>query len=390
MTPILVSLLRLVGGRRARGTAGCEAVTLDAAPAEAVAEPNGPGLPESLLGRWLELSELQRRAFLAMTNEIAASSSTIECSATDLSDRFQKLADCARDQTDRVEAVIAVAGSIAVRNEKVSLAQATAFIEDVLVKMTDAVLAASGNGMRLVDALEAVRRDVSATGASVAQLQRINQRIRILALNAAIEAARSGQEGSAFAVIAREIRALATETDGTAAVVNERVGAVSASLTQSQAVLRELATADMSGHVSAKERLSALLQGMVAQGNALNNILADTAGASADLAATITPLVIGLQFQDRTSQQLSHVIDGMKTLAELAQGLREATFEAVGEPPGGVEIDQSLLDRMTSTQTLGTVQKRFLAQLVQQSTGTGAVGRFADDRPADDCDIDLF
>jgi hypothetical protein len=80
----------------------------------------------------------------------------------------------------------------------------------------------------------------------------------------------------------------------------------------------------------------------------------------------------------------------MKTLAELAQGLREATFEAVGEPPGGVEIDQSLLDRMTSTQTLGTVQKRFLAQLVQQSTGTGAVGRFADDRPADDCDIDLF
>jgi methyl-accepting chemotaxis protein len=343
-------------------------------------------LAEGLLARWLELSELERRAFLAMANEVAASSATIETSAVELGEQFQNLAACARNQADRVEAVISVAGSIAIGEEKVSLADATSFIEGILVRMIGTVLAVSKNAMRLVYALEEVSRDVGAAGTSVVQLQRINQQIRILALNAAIEAVRSGSDGGAFAVIAREIRTLASETDSTATVINERVGAVAASLARSQDVLRELATADMSEHIIAKERLDALLQGMVAQSKAFNEILADTAGASAELTATITPLVIGLQFQDRTSQQLAHVIDGMKTLTEVAQSLRDATHAVVPEAPGGVGIDQALLERMTARQTLGSVQKRFLAQLVEAA---GAAGP-AHERCTADGDIDLF
>jgi hypothetical protein len=96
---------------------------------------------QSLLGRWLELSELERRAFAAMARELTATSSVVEHSAIDLSGRFQTLAELARAQAARVQAVTATACSIRVGTQEVAMSEATHFIEEVLVKVINTVLA---------------------------------------------------------------------------------------------------------------------------------------------------------------------------------------------------------------------------------------------------------
>ena len=102
---------RTASARRARGTSpghqGGRAPPLPQAPPKHARQ--GEAV-EALLGRWMELSELERRAFLAMTRELAATSSVIEHSALDLSHRFQTLAEHARAQVVRVEAITAAAG----------------------------------------------------------------------------------------------------------------------------------------------------------------------------------------------------------------------------------------------------------------------------------------
>ena len=113
---------------------------------------------KSLIGRWLELSELERRAFAAMARELTATSSVIENSAIDLSQRFQTLAESARAQVSRVEAIATTARSIEVGGQKVALVEATNFIEDVLVKVINTVLAVSKNAMRMVYSLDDVIR----------------------------------------------------------------------------------------------------------------------------------------------------------------------------------------------------------------------------------------
>ena len=74
---------------------------------------------ESLIRRWLELSELERRAFAAMARELTTTSSVIENSTIDLSQRFQTLAENAQAQVSRVEAIAATARSIEVGGQKV-------------------------------------------------------------------------------------------------------------------------------------------------------------------------------------------------------------------------------------------------------------------------------
>ena len=283
--------------------------------------PNGTtrGPAEDLLGRWLELSELERRAFIAMARELTSSSSVIEDSAIDLSQRFQMLAENAKRQMGQVEAVIAVGRCIKIEGEEVALTDATRFIENILIKVIDTVLAVSKNAMRMVYALDEVAKDVVGAKKCVTQLHAINQQTRFLALNAAIEAARAGANGGPFSVIAHEIRELSKQTDITAKNVSDRINSVDNSVCRSHAVLQEIATIDLSEHIIAKERLDALLGGMIAQNAAFTAILTETADASAELSTTIAPLVMSLQFQDRTTQHLTHVIEALNTLVQATE-----------------------------------------------------------------------
>jgi methyl-accepting chemotaxis protein len=346
---------------------------------------------ESLIGRWLELSELERRAFAAMARELTATSSVIESSAIDLSQRFQHLAENARAQVSRVEEIAATAGSIEVDGQTVALVDGTRFIEDVLVKVINTVLAVSKNAMRMVYSLDDVTLEVKSAGRCVAELQTINRQTRFLALNAAIEATRAGKEGAAFAVIAREIKDLSNQTDTTVSNVSSRIASISDSLNRGHGVLREIASIDMSEHITDKERLDALLSGIIKQNADLSTILVETADASAALSATIAPLIMGLQFQDRTSQHLAHVIEALGTLGEAGEALRQATHEAVPETFVPGEVDRALLQRLVERQTLGAVRKRFLAHLVDESPPeSGASSAASSDAAAEGGDIDLF
>ncbi len=328
------------------------------------------GTAEALLGRWLELSELERRSFLAMTRELVSSSAVIEQSVVSLSERFQELTDGAQAQMARVEAIIESARSIRVGGEETSLNDATKFIEDVLVKVIETVLQISKDAMRMVYSLDDVVVEVEGAGKCITQLEAINHQTRFLALNAAIEAARAGENAGPFAVIAREIRELSTKTAETVSSVDARVSAISVSVMRSHHVLKEIATVDLSEHIFAKERLNELMLGMKGQNTDFIAVLSETAEASAALSATIAPLVMGLQFQDRTAQRFAHVVEALSTLAEAGTALRQATHDAMPGKFTEGEIDKAWLERMVEKQTLGEVRKRFLAHLINDSSSS--------------------
>lgn len=279
--------------------------------------------------------------------------------------------------------MITVAQSIKVDGEEIALCDATRFIENILIKVIDTVLLVSKNAMRMVYALEQVSKEVGGAEKCVSQLEKINKQTRFLALNAAIEATRAGTNGGAFSVIAREIKELSTQTGITTKDVSDRITSVDSSVRRSHAVLQEIATIDLSEHIIAKERLDALLGGMIAQNSAFTAILTETAGASADLTATIAPLIMGLQFQDRTTQQLTLVIEALQTLEQASGSLQQATRDVMPGLYAEGKIDQELLDRMVEKQTLGDVRKRFLAQLLSNAEPV-------EEDTSSSGDIDLF
>jgi methyl-accepting chemotaxis protein len=245
--------------------------------------------------------------------------------------------------------------------------------------------------MRMVYALDEITRDVDAAEQCASQIEAINSQTRYLALNAAIEANRSGGAGTAFGVIAHEMKTLSLSTAETSAQVRQRISAVATGVRAGHAVLKEIATLDMSEHIMAKQRLDALIAGVIGQNQSFNLILGDAASASKDISGTIGQLIMGIQFQDRNKQHTAHVVGALEVLGEATEGLQEATSAAY---PGSFQlgaVDEAWLARLVANNTLESVKQRLLTRLVNGDALDGGAQDVSEAEPdvAED-DIELF
>ena len=113
---------------------------------------------------------------------------------------------------------------------------------------------------------------------------------------------------------------------------------------------------------------------MILQNEALSAVLAEALAASGGMAETIARLVTGAQFQDRTTQHLTHVVEALGALGEATAALQRETRDSVPALAPEARIDAALLQRMLDRQTLSSVRQRFLARLLDDRGATVDAG----------------
>ncbi len=342
------------------------------------------GALQALLAQWVDLGEIERRAFIAMTEEVSASSRLIEDSTVTLSAQFRHLAEAAESQTARVERVAAIARMIEVEGRQVPLAEATAFVESMLGRAVAGLLDAAAQAGRMLKALDEVTREVRGVEQCVTRIEAINRQAQFVAINATIEAHRAEGAGGTFKVIAHELKELAKETNATSRLVHERITAAGRGVSAAQADLARIAGTENAGIADSQARLAAVMAGMVEQNRALSETLEEARGAAAGIDAIVDGLVTGTQFQDRTTQHLTHVIEAMGVISEATAALQADTMRALPALTPNVSADGPLLRRMLAQQSLSSVRQRFLNRLLHDE----AAADVHDDAGAGD--IELF
>lgn len=179
---------------------------------------------------------------------------------------------------------------------------------------------------------EILLKEITALAGQTEALQRmakdvgdIANQTNLLALNAAIEAARAGEAGRGFAVVADEVRKLSTLSGETGKKIGATVDAVNAAIAHSLSVSQNYAAQDQ----ELVGRSSAVIGDVISRfGQAANSLEQSSEHLKHEGLAInqeISEVLVAFQFQDRVSQVLNHVTQDLGKLQgkiELAQNER--------------------------------------------------------------------
>ena len=148
----------------------------------------------------------------------------------------------------------------------------------------------------------------------------IASQTNLLALNAAIEAARAGEAGRGFAVVADEVRKLSSMSGETGRKISETVNTVNAAIARTVQMSRHHAEQDTLTLADSERVVSQVIEHFRGTAQTLVRNSHDLQQQSANVADEIAQVLVALQFQDRVSQMLTLIT---RDLDKLQQQLDE-------------------------------------------------------------------
>lgn len=260
-------------------------------------------------------------SFRSLLSQVRSTVTTIVATTNQISSASEQLASGALEQSAQTEEVSAAVEEMArtvVENAQ-SATQTTSVahqngidanegrqVVDQNVEKMRQISAILGKTVEKTERLETASQEISTM---VSTINDIAAQTNLLALNAAIEAARAGEAGKGFAVVADEVRGLASRTaEATQEIQTKTQGIQKASL--------DVLHAMQEGHSAVQNGLSLTDKA----DEALQRIVAGTSETQ-DL---ITQIATATEEQSATSEQLAQSIASISLVAnESAQGVSE-------------------------------------------------------------------
>jgi len=188
---------------------------------------------------------------------------------------------------------------------------------DSLKEMVDNITQMSSQSMALVKSLTLIKDDYEKVIKLLDEMDSISSQTNLLALNAAIEAARAGEQGRGFAVVADEVRSLSQRSKSFSDQIREQFGNTINTIEIANNQVGKMASTDMNMTMSNKNHLDEMMHEIESKNEETSSQLADISNVSQLLNKHVGNAVQSLQFEDMITQLTDHIDKRLKRVNTL-------------------------------------------------------------------------
>jgi methyl-accepting chemotaxis protein len=198
------------------------------------------------------------------------------------------------------------------------------FVEDTsrtLDYFVENTIANSRSAVGLVERMEDIRERLGDIRGILGEIESISKQTNLLALNAAIEAARAGEAGRGFAVVADEVRHLSGRTNQFSQEIRAKVASVNDSVVSAETAINEVASKDMNFTLQAKQQVDQTMREVKQINERMTAGVARMGQIASEVERNVDASVAALQFQDVVSRLLGDLTRRAEALGMMNEAL---------------------------------------------------------------------
>ena len=268
--------------------------------------------------------EEQRAAMIKLADDFDSSVGeiieTVSSAATELNNTAQSMASIAEETSNQANAVAAASEEASTNVQTVASAaeEMSSSIVEINHQVTDASRAskkAVENVSITAGQMSALAETADKIGDVVSLISDIAEQTNLLALNATIEAARAGEAGKGFAVVASEVKALATETAKATESISEHITEIQAATGEAVTSIDEIGTVIK----QIEETSTAIAVAMEQQGEATQEVsrnVQEAAAGTQEVSSNIAGVTQASQEAGAASGQVTSAAGELSQQAE--------------------------------------------------------------------------
>jgi methyl-accepting chemotaxis protein len=254
--------------------------------------------------------------------------SLVNSSVTSLYQSFQGLNDKSAAQNDLMMNVVnRIAGeSDNDSGKRVTIEHFANEVGSILDDYVKLFIDVSDKSVSAVHNIQDMVKQLDGMFELINDIRGIADQTNLLALNAAIEAARAGEAGRGFAVVADEVRKLSQDSNTLNEQIRERAEGAKSTITNVEAVVGEIASLDMNIAIDAKGHLDGMLEELEGVNQSVSDGVNGLADINNSIQQDVNQAITALQFADMVGQKIDSICgqtEYLKSVLSLLSDVRD-------------------------------------------------------------------